>query len=282
MVQLITDSAADFTPEELEELNIACIPITVIFGEQGYRENVDLSRSQFYDLLLAGKDFPKTAQPSPQLLEELFTEAHACGDEAIYITMSSAISGTYQTACMIRDMLGYAGAYVLDSRNGTGGQRMVAEQAVRLRDAGCTAGEIVAELEQYRSRVRLYACIDTLEYLYRGGRISHTIYKLGTVAQIKPIIQVSEVGTVDVPGKAMGMRRGMEHLCKKLDTNPPDERYPLYVMYTNDRTVAETLARHLREQGYAVPEERIISVGAAIGSHIGPGACGLVYVGKET
>lgn len=281
MVQLITDSAADFTPGELEALNIACIPITVIFGEQAYQENVDLSRSRFYDLLLAGKDFPKTAQPSPQVLEELFTKAHARGDEAIYITLSSAISGTYQTACMIRDMLGHAGAYVLDSRNGTGGQRMVVEQAVRLRDTGFTAREIVAELEQYRSRVRLYACIDTLEYLYRGGRISHTIYKLGTVAQIKPIIQVSEAGTVDVPGKAMGMRRGMDQLCKKLETNPPDERYPLYVMYTNDRTVAETLARHLRERGYTVPEERIISVGAAIGSHIGPGACGLVYLGKE-
>jgi len=281
MVQLITDSAADFTPEELKKLNIACIPITVIFGEQAYQENLDLSRSQFYDLLLTGNDFPKTAQPSPQLLEELFTEARTQGDEIIYITLSSAISGTYQTACMIRDMLGYAGSYVLDSRNGTGGQRMVVEQAARLRDAGYTAREMMAALEQYRSRVRLYACIDTLEYLYRGGRINHTIYKLGTVAQIKPIIQVSASGTVDVPGKAMGMRRGMEQLCKKLETYPPDERYPLYVMYTNDRTVAETLARHLREQGHTIPEERISSVGAAIGSHIGPGACGLVYIEKE-
>lgn len=281
MIRIITDSAADFTPEELHQLNIDCIPITVIFGDIEYRENVDLSRDRFYELLNAGKAFPKTAQPSPQLLEERFEAAHAQGDEAIYITLSSALSGTYQTACMIRDMLDYDSCHVVDSLNGTGGQRMVVERAVQLRDAGLSAPEIVEALEQHRDRVRLYACIDTLEYLYRGGRISHTVYKLGTMAQIKPIIQVSLAGTVEVPGKAMGMRRGMGQLCKRLDAHRPDPEHPLYVMYTNDRSVAETLAQHIRDMGYPVPEERIISVGAAIGSHIGPGACGLVYIGAE-
>ena len=87
-------------------------------------------------------------------------------------------------------------------------------------------------------------------------------------------------GRVAVPAKAMGMRKGMDLLCKRLEIQPMDSDYPLYVMYTSDRTVAETLAQRLEESGYAVPGERIIQVGAAIGTHIGPSACGLVYVEK--
>ena len=130
-----------------------------------------------------------------------------------------------------------------------------------------------------RDRIVLYASINTLEYLYRGGRISHTAYTLGTLAQIKPIIHVDHHGRVDIPAKAMGMRKGMEHLCKQVDAKPVDEDFPLYVMYTDDRSVAETLAIHLAEHGHTVHPNHIIQVGAAIGSHIGPAACGLVYVG---
>lgn len=133
-------------------------------------------------------------------------------------------------------------------------------------------------VEALRSRIVLYACMDTLEYLYRGGRISQTIYTLGSLAQIKPIIRVDEKGGVAVPAKAMGMRKGMDILCKRLQTQAPDRDFPLYVMYTNNRRVAETLAERIRALGFAVPDQRIIAVGAAIGSHIGPDACGLVYI----
>ena len=106
MVRIITDSAADFEPEELQRLNITCIPLTVSFGDEVYQENVNLSKTRFYELLLGSEHFPQTAQASPQILMELFENARDCGDEAIYITISSAISGTYQTACMIRDEVG--------------------------------------------------------------------------------------------------------------------------------------------------------------------------------
>ena len=129
-------------------------------------------------------------------------------------------------------------------------------------------------------RCELYACIDTLEYLYRGGRISQTAYKLGTLANIKPIISVDKTGTVAVPAKTMGMRKGMERLCKRLDMCRPDLDFPLYVMYTNNRAVGEALAEKIRAMGFEVPDDRIIQVGAAIGAHIGPEACGLVYVGE--
>lgn len=280
MVRIITDSAADFEPRELENLNITCIPLTVSFGSDDYQENVNLDKTRFYELLAASQEFPKTAQASPQILMDLFEAAEAAGDEAIYITLSSALSGTYQSAMAVRNMVDGENCYVFDGKNGTGGQRMVVERAVQLRDAGLSAKRIIAELESFRDKIVLFACINTLENLYKGGRISQTAYAIGSLAQIKPIIQVDVEGRVTVPAKAMGMRKGMDLLCKRLETQPMDANHPLYVMYTSDRAVAETLAQRLEESGYPVPQERIIQVGAAIGTHIGPNACGLVYVEK--
>ena len=281
MVRIITDSAADFEPAHLQAMNIACIPLTVLFEDNEYQENITLTKERFYQLLEETESFPKTAQASPQILQDLFEEAHEAGDEAIYITISSAISGTYQTAVMVQNMLGYETCHVLDSRKATGGQRMLVEYAVRLRDLGKSAAEIAAAVESVRDRVTLYACIDTLEYLYRGGRISHTAYALGSLAQIKPIISIDEEGKVIVPGKAMGMRKGMDMLCKKLEQKKPDENFPWYVMYTKNRKNGEILAQRLSSMGYEVPDERIVNVGAAIGSHIGPDGCGLVYIAQE-
>ena len=280
MVRIVTDSAADFSPAELEQKNICCIPLKVLFGGEEYEENINLSKDQFYEKMLAFEGFPKTSQAAPAVLAGLFEETKAAGDEIIYFTLSSALSGTWQSAMFIKEDMGYDKAFVVDSRNATGGQRMLVEHAVRLRDQGKCAADIVAEVEALRERIVLYACINTLEYLYRGGRISHLSYALGTLAQIKPIIHVDHMGRVDIPAKAMGMRKGMEHLCKQADAKTPDPEYPLYVMYTNDRSVAETLAVRLAEHGQAVHPDNIIQVGAAIGSHVGPAACGLVYVGK--
>lgn len=280
MIRIITDSAADFEPIELERMQITCIPLKVMFGVEEYQENVDLSKGRFYELLLSSDDLPRTSQASPQMLIDLFEQAHAEGDSAIYITLSSALSGTYQNAVMTKNMLGYEECHVVDSLNATGGQRLIVEYAVKLRDQGKSAEEILQGIADIRDRIVLYACINTLEYLYKGGRISHTTYKLGTLANIKPIIEVDLDGRVAIPAKAMGMRKGMDYQCKQVANRQPDDSFPFYVMYTNNRSVAEELAQRLAKDGREVPADRIIQVGAAIGSHVGPDACGLVYISK--
>ena len=280
MVRIITDSAADFEPRELQAMKIHCIPLTVYFGDAEYQENVSLTKDQFYDLVKTTGEFPKTAQASPQILIDLFEEVKEAGDEAVYITLSASVSGTYQSAVAAKRLAESDSCYVVDGMNATGGQRMLVEYAVKLRDQGKTASQIVAAVEALRSRVVLYACMDTLEYLYRGGRISQTVYKLGSLAQVKPIMRISE-GKVEVPAKAMGMRKGMDILCRQLEQQPADDAFPVYVMYTGDKTNGTLLRDRLVDAGNSIPEERVINVGAAIGSHIGPGACGLVYVAKE-
>lgn len=280
MVRIITDSAADFEPFELEKMQIGCAPLSVTLEDQEYQENIDLSKERFFQLLEETGATPKTAQPSPRFLMDYLEEARVAGEEAVYLSLSSAISGTYQTALMTKEDAQLEECYVVDTKNATGGERMLVEYAVRLRDQGKSAKEIAGAVEAVRDKVVLYACIDTLEYLYRGGRISQTVYKLGTMAQVKPIIRVAEDGSIEVPAKAMGMRKGMDFLCKRFEQFKPSQEFPIYVMYTADRAIGETLAQKVRALGYAVPEERIVPVGAVIGSHIGPNACGIVYVAE--
>lgn len=280
MVRIITDSAADFEPAELESLNIACIPLSVMLDGKSYRENIDLSKKEFYELLASTGATPQTSQPAPNLLFEHFRDAKNAGDEAIYVSISSGISGTYQTALITLEDVECDDCYVVDSLNATAGQRILVEYAVRLRDEGKSAREIVAALEETRGKVVLTACIDTLEYLYRGGRISQTVYKLGTMAQVKPIIRFSAEGTIEVPAKAMGMRKGLDQLCKRLETQKPDKNHKIYAVYTADRAIGEALAQKMAAQGYEIPDEQIIPVGAVIGSHIGPGGCGIIYIAE--
>ena len=278
MVRIITDSAADFEPQELAALNLSCIPIAVILGDDQYEENVNLTKDQFFELLKSTGESPKTAQPAPSYLMDFFADAKKDGEEAIYISLSSALSGTYQTAVMTQEDADYDGCHVLDSLSATGGQRLVVEYACRLRDEGKSAAEILERVSAIRDKIVLYACIDTLEYLYRGGRISQTVYKLGTMAQVKPIIRVTEEGAIEVPAKALGMRKGMDMLCKRVEQQKPSKDHNFYVMYTADWTIGETLAQKFRDMGIEVPDDRIIQVGPSIGSHIGPNACGVVYV----
>ena len=278
MIRIVTDSAADFELAELQEKNITLIPLTVSFGEQDYLETVELGKDRFYELLMGGGDLPKTAQPAPQRLLDVIEDAKAQGDDVIYISISAGISGTYQTARMTAEMAEYDRCWIVDSASAAGGQRLLAEYAATLRDQGMDAENIVAALETAREKLTLYACIDTLEYLHRGGRISGLAYTLGNLAQIKPIISLKS--TISIPAKAMGMRKGIAYQCKQLEQKKPNPNHPIYVMYTYDRTNGEALAKKIREMGYDIPDSRIVNVGAAIGSHIGPNACGVVYIAE--
>ncbi len=281
MVRVITDSGADFEPWEHEAMGITHIPLYVYFGETEYQENVNLSKNEFYELLQKGEHFPRTSLPSPETIARVFQEAKDAGDEAVVVPLSSGLSGTCQSMMMVRDMIEYEDCYIVDSLTGTGGQRLLVEQAVKMRDEGKCAKEIVAELESMRDRLVLYTCMDTLEFLMKGGRISKATYAVGTLANVKPIMHVDKEGKPEIPAKMIGMRRAMNYLRKRIAEETPDPKYPVYVMYTHNRENGEKLATLLREDGFDIPDSCIVNVGAVIGTHIGPNACAIVYIGKE-
>ncbi len=278
MVQIITDSAADFEPYELEKMNVRCVPFSVTFGNEEYKENINLTKQQFYTLLKEKNDFPNTSQPSPHSFESILKNMKNSGCEAVVISLSSALSGAYQSAVLAKNQLEYDECYIIDSLTASGGERILVEQAVKLRDAGKSASEIVCFLETLRSRISLYACIDSVDYLYKGGRISRAACTIASVAHIKPIIHVLRDGSIDMAAKSLGIKRTMDFIKKILDKYPPDKDFPFYVLYTGNKKCGKILAEYFEKTDYEIPDANIIDVGAAIGSHIGPNAFGIAYV----
>lgn len=278
MVQIITDSAADFEPYELEKMNVRCVPFSVTFGNEEYKENINLTKQQFYTLLKEKNDFPNTSQPSPHSFESILKNMKNSGCEVVVISLSSALSGAYQSAVLAKNQLEYDECYIIDSLTASGGERILVEQAVKLRDAGKSASEIACFLETLRSRISLYACIDSVDYLYKGGRISRAACTIASFAHIKPIIHVLRDGSIDMAAKSLGIKRTMDFIKKILDKYPPDKDFPFYVLYTGNKKCGKILAEYFEKTDYEIPDANIIDVGAAIGSHIGPNAFGIAYV----
>lgn len=198
-----------------------------------------------------------------------------------YYNHLSALSGTYQNAFLVKNMLEYSTCYVVDSLNATGGERLLVEYAVKLRNEGKNAKEIFEKLEILKGRIKLYACVDTLEYLHKGGRLSKTAYAVGTLANIKPIIYLSQEGKVEVSSKALSMKNGISTICKKLQKVMPDTNFPIYIVYSNNRKNGEMLAEGVKKCGYEILPENVVNIGATIGAHVGSNACGVVYVAEN-
>ena len=280
MVIIATDSAADFEMYELEKMNVTYLPMSVNFGDDSYLENISISKEEFFERLKTDEHFPKTSQPAPALFEDLFNKAKENHDEVIYIPLSKALSGDYQTAMSIRNTIDYDGIHVIDSFTCTGGQRLLVEKAVKMRDEGYDGKTIADTLNEVKKRTEIYTAMDTLEYLYKNGRIANTAYYIAQLGHIKPIMHCSYggEGKAEIVSKHIGLNKAINYIVERLETEKPDPEYPVYVMYTYDKKNAYKLADKIREKGFDIKDEQLIPVGATVGAHIGPYACAIAYV----
>ena len=263
---------------EIEKRQITCIPMTIAFGEEQYTDGVDLSKDEIFEKLIGEDVFPKTSQPSPAEFVECFGKAKEAGDSVVAILISGALSGTLQSAELAKDMVEYDDIFIIDSKSATLGIRMLADRAVRMRDQGAGAEEIAAELEELKPRIRIYAGLDTLEYLYKGGRLSKAEAVVGKLAGIKPIIAVNQAGEVVMQGKQRGVKQVCKQLAKILEEEMPDPNYPVYFIYAYDKKNCITLIQSLQKKGMEFGEVKTRGIGPTIGAHIGPGAFGIVYI----
>lgn len=195
--------------------DITIIPMTIAFGSEQYAEGVDLSREEFFERLVETDELPRTSQIPPMVFQDLFQEAVDAGDEVVCITLSSHISGTYQSACIAAAPFKES-VFVVDSENATIAERILAERAWALRDEGLSAQDIAYCLNQEKKDIRLVASLDTLEYLRRGGRISGAAALVGGMLSIKPVVGVVD-GDVVVLGKARGSKQSKNMVFQKID-----------------------------------------------------------------
>lgn len=280
-IRIITDSAADMEPDEFQKYQLALIPLSITVDQRIYQADLRFNKADFFRLLEVSPIFPTTSQPAPADFETVFAKAQAAGDEIIFISLSSALSGTFQCASVVKNMGGFDHVYLVDSLSATLGQKLLVMHAVELRDRGFSAAEITARLEALCSRIRIFAGLDTLEYLQKGGRLSKTAAGLGTLARIKPVITVSRQGTVQVAAKCLGKGKAMNQIADLLTETPPDPRFPLYGVYSGNQENLNVLRQKIAKSGTEIPDEACFSIGPVIGAHVGPGAYGVVYMAKE-
>lgn len=272
MLKIITDSSAEFTQEEAEALGIRVVPLTVVFGGRAYQEGIDLPKEEFYRLLVKGDEFPHSSLPSADQFAEAFRESD--GEETIAILISSALSGTAGSAELAKRDGNFTNVRVYDSLCTTAMLRLLVEEACRHRDK--SAEEVAEILDKLRPRIRLYAALDTLDYLYKGGRIKKSIAIVGGLLGIKPLVSIGTEGTVGMVGRAHGQKKALNALAEYYKKDKIDSAYPVYFLQTDAEEPALSL---MRATGNA--DARKFRICCSVGTHIGPNAAGMVYVVKE-
>ncbi len=270
MMKIVTDSSSEISEEEAKRLGVEIVPLTVTLKEGARLEGRQIQKKEFYERMKGG-EFPKTSQPSAAQFFDAFLRTE--GQETLCILLSSALSGTVNAAELAKRDGNFTNVTVYDSLCVTAMLRFLVLEAVKRREQG--AEQVVKALDELRPRLRLFACLDTLEYLRRGGRIKRGTAFFGEFLKIKPIIAIGMDGQVKAVGKARGRLRALEEIGERFRKDEPDENYPVYFLQTDSDEPAKKLMQALGREG------ELMSICCAVGSHIGPNAAGVCYVAKN-
>lgn len=278
-IRIITDSASDMKSSENKMLSV--LPLTIHFGDDEFRDGITLSHNEFYEKLIESDIMPVTSMVPPYDFEQAIKQAHSNGEVAIVITISSKLSGTYQSAVIASDNFA-KDVYVIDSYSVCVGERILVEYALLLAEQGISPEEIVKKLEQKKQDIRVIALLDTLEYLKRGGRISKTAGFVGEILSIKPVIAI-ENGEISVLGKARGSKNGNNLLTSTIEkVGGMDYDMPLALGYSglSDSLMQKYITDSSNLWKDAAKELPVYTVGATIGTHAGSGAIAFAFYKK--
>lgn len=282
MIRLMIDSASDISKAEAKKMGIVMIPMIITFGTEDYYDGVNLTQNEFFEKLIESSDLPKTSLITAFRFEEVFEKYVSQGDEIIMITISSKLSGTYQSAVDAASK--FSGKVsVIDSLNACIGERLLCQYTLRLIQQGLSMEEIIELVEHKKSKIKVMALLNTLEYLKRGGRISSAVALAGEVISLKPVVGVVN-GEVKLIGKALGSRRGNNQLNRLIkDCHGIDFSMPYGVLWSGfDESALDKYVKDSYELwGNDTDYLPWYPLGATIGTHVGPGAVGVAFFEKE-
>ena len=275
--KIIIDSTTNVKKELTDKFTV--VPLTVHFGEKEYIDGVTIDHTQFYKMLENGDVLPTTSQPTPEAFADVFKAAVCGGYEVVAITVSSKLSGTYQSACIAAEDFG-SSVYVVDSGSVTIGAGILAEIALRMAEDGKSAAEIVQHINSVKRNIRILAVLDTLEYLKKGGRVSAAVAFAGGLMNIKPVALIEE-GEIKVVGKARGSKLGNAVMLQLISSmGGIDYEKPFLLGYTGvtDELLREFMADNSRYFGGVYMHRSF--VGSVVGTHAGPGAIAVAFLAK--
>lgn len=276
--RIIIDSTMDLSPELKSKVSI--VPLTVHFGDEEYIDGVTIDHKAFYEKLVETDVHPSTSQATPDAFIKELEKAKAAGEGAVVITLSSKLSGTYQSAQIAAE--DYENVFLVDSGSVTIGGGILVEYALRLLNEGLEAKEIAEKLEEAKERIIIIALVDTLEYLKKGGRISKSVAFAGAVLNIKPVLAVED-GEINILGKARGSKMGNNLLVQEIEkSGGVNFGMPVLLGYSglSDALLLKYIedSKSLWEGG--LDEIHYTSIGSVIGTHAGPGAIAAAFFKK--
>lgn len=274
-VRIVTDSTADLPAEIIEKYGLTVVPLKVMFGQEIYREGLELNSRQFYEKLRAYPDLPTTSQPSPQEFVEAYRPLTEEGASIISIHISASLSGTLQSARLAKTMLGYEDLEVIDSRLVSLALGLVVLAAAEKAFAGGTKEEVLEAARSVMDHVEAYFLVDTLEYLQRGGRIGKAQAFLGSLLNIKPICTLRE-GIIYPYEKVRGRAKGIERLAEiAAEKFPSDTPVWCALVHGDDPGGLEELKEKVQRK---LNCSRLLTgeIGPVVGTHGGPGLLGVI------
>jgi DegV family protein with EDD domain len=274
-VHLVCDSTADLGPAYYPAHDVELVPLRIIFGDEQFRDQLEMSTGDFYRRMRAGGPHPRTSQPPPGDFAEVFQRLGGDGGTVICTTISSDLSGTAGSAMQARQSLPDLDIRVVETKSCGPAHGAAVAMAVAIRDRGCDADTIVAAIERLRPTQHLVFTVENLEYLRRGGRIGTARALIGTVLSIKPILGFID-GKVQVLDQVRTYTRALDRLVQELATAVRLwGRTAATLAHADNRDGAEALAEKVANVTGEPPQ--IVEVGAVLGCHVGPGAFGLFY-----
>ncbi|MBN3435691.1 fatty acid-binding protein DegV [Clostridium botulinum] len=273
-IKIITDSTADLPKNIIEKYDIEVIPLFVSFGDKVYKDGVDIKLEQLFTKIEKENVFPQTSQVNPQRFYEYYKKYIDKGYSIISIHISSKMSGTYQSACLAKDMLDSDNITVIDSNNVTSGLGLLVIKACKLKDEGLSMEEIVKGVKETIPHIKSVLAFETLDYLVKGGRLSKTAGFIGNVLGIKPILAV-ENGEMVVKDKVRGSKKAIRAIFEYIGKLGLKQGKPCVLLHVQNKDILGTLRENLNQDEANFIE---CTVGCVVGIYAGPRACGIFFI----
>ncbi|HWF57331.1 MAG TPA: DegV family protein [Candidatus Dormibacteraeota bacterium] len=274
MIRVVTDSTSDILPDEAERLGIDVVPLTVRFGDEQFRDGIDLGPDAFYRKLATTSVQPSTSQPTPEQFAEVYRRHVGAGDSVVSVHISAKLSGTLQSASLAAQELPAGTVRVVDSTTVSAGLQILVRGALDDISAGSRVDEVEERAVSRRQRVGVYVLLDTLTYLQRGGRIGRAQGLVGSILNVKPLLSVSD-GEVHPRARVRNRQQGITKLVELAAQQRPLER--LAVFHCGAPELIDLVAARLRADHPGI-ELMVGQLGAVVGTYSGPGGVGIALL----
>ncbi len=275
-IKIITDSTLDLPSDIIKEKDIEVLPLLINFGEESYLDGLEINTKEMLDRIERENILPTTAQVTPNRFEKIFKKYLDEGYKIVTLVLSSEMSGTYQSACIAKNMLESDDIVVIDSRNVTSGLGVLVLKACEFRDNGDDIFEIEEKIKNVIPKVKSSLSFESLENLVRGGRLSKAAGAIGSVLGLRLILEVKD-GQMSVKDKVRGSKKALKKVISDFENGNVDTDSPIVLLEILNEEIYSGLKKYLEENNVKYIDAK---VGCTVGIHSGTKACGIFFVEK--